>query len=318
MAFVRHTANTRLIVKTAIQRSRVSHPQWMGAQRFKSAIPTHHYDHHDALPAFDHAEIPASSAAASTASSQVQQGLKNMPDFTNARAAYASKTTVQLLRASLVYNMCNISPLVKYADPLMRLSRQIFGDFITDATLKSTLFGHFCAGEDEDELIAPLKELQVHGIGGILDYAAESDTVPQANNSDNNSFAHQLGVYREPKSIYDYESEAVCDEHVDVFKSCIRSVHKVAPDGFAAVKVTALGNPRLLERMSKAIVEAENLFTKLDVNNVRTPSVCMDVCMDVRNVLCCVPIKTARQPIIVIPLSNPLLLFPFFNCRMAL
>lgn len=252
MAFVQHTANTRLIIKTAIQRSRSSHGPWMGAQRFKSAVATHR-------SSLDQEETTASSATG-------QLGSTNMPDFTNARAAYASKTTTQLLRASLVYNMCNITPLVKHADPLLRLSRRVFGNFITDFTLKTTIFGHFCSGENEDELMGPLKELQKHGIGGILDYAAESDTIPEET-TDNSSFAQQLGVYHQAKSLYDYESEAVCDEHVDVFRSCIRSVHKVAPDGFAAVKVTALGNPKLLERMSKAIVEAENLFSKLDDNN---------------------------------------------------
>jgi hypothetical protein len=34
-------------------------------------------------------------------------------------------------------------------------------------------------------------------------------------------------------------------------------------DGYAAIK-TALGNPKLLERMSLAIVEAQNLFAKFD------------------------------------------------------
>ena len=34
--------------------------------------------------------------------------------------------------------------------------------------------------------------------------------------------------------------------------------------GFAAIKVTALGNPLLLERMSTTIVEIRNLFLKFD------------------------------------------------------
>lgn len=36
------------------------------------------------------------------------------------------------------------------------------------------------------------------------------------------------------------------------------------PQGFAAIKVTALANPMLLERMSSAIVAVRNLFAKWD------------------------------------------------------
>ncbi|KAI2509433.1 Converts proline to delta-1-pyrroline-5-carboxylate [Fragilaria crotonensis] len=156
-----------------------------------------------------------------------------LPDFSDAQAAYSSKTTAQLLRAALVYNLCNITPL--------------------------RLFSVILRGEDEDRIKPVLEDLKSHGIGGILDYAAESDTVPQP--------ASHSNVYKLPNTKeYDYESEAACDEHVEVFRSCIRSVHKVAPDGFAAVKVTALGNPKLLERMSTAIVEAGRLFTRFDGN----------------------------------------------------
>lgn len=198
------------------------------------------------------------------------ESLKLVPDFTDAQAAYSSKTTKQLLRASLVYTLCNISPIVQNAEPLLRFTRRVFGDFATDLLLKATLFGHFCAGEDEEHIKPVVEDLQSHGIGAILDYAAESDSVPQAP-ATTTATSHPAppNVYQLASNsrTYDYESEAACDEHVEIFRSCIRSVHKVAPDGFAAVKVTALGNPKLLERMSTAIVEAERLFTHFDVNH---------------------------------------------------
>lgn len=224
----------------------------MGMPRFKSAVSTYPHETHDYF-------------SPTITDSHISPGKPGKPDFTNAQAAYASKTTPQLLRAVLVYNLCNVSPLVRNAEAIMKLTRRVFGDTITDMAMKLTLFGHFCAGEDEDRIKPVLQELQTHGIGGILDYAAESDSEPVGSGSD-----HAPNSYRLPTRVYDYESEAVCDEHVEVFRSCIRSVHKVAPDGFAAVKVTALGNPKLLERMSSAIVEAENLFAKIDKNNVST------------------------------------------------
>lgn len=69
--------------------------------------------------------------------------------------------------------------------------------------------------------------------------------------------------------MYDYKSESQCDKHVDVFKDCIHSVRDVSPThGFAALKVTALGNPKLLERMSTMIVEVKSLFAKFDKKKI--------------------------------------------------
>ena len=74
-----------------------------------------------------------------------------------------------------------------------------------------------------------------------------------------------LPPFNQPARVYDYKSEKDCDDHVEIFKSCIRSVRDVSPTrGFAALKVTALGNPELLERMSTMIVEVKNLFSKFD------------------------------------------------------
>jgi proline dehydrogenase len=176
-----------------------------------------------------------------------------IPDFNNNRLAFENKSTASLLRAYLVFNLCRIKPLVRNAGPLLNLTRRVFGDSITDTLLKSTLFGHFCAGEDEKRLQPAIADMRRNGIGGILDYAAESD-VPTTTN------------YSQPAREYSYESEAACDRHVDIFRSCIRSVANVTPDGFAAIKVTALGNPLLLERVSQAIVETKNLFAKFDLN----------------------------------------------------
>ena len=117
---------------------------------------------------------------------------------------------------------------------------------------------HFCAGEDEKRIQPVIAELRQNGIGGILDYAAENDVEPAPNQPTTPA------EFNQPVREYTYESEAACDRHVEVFRSCIRSVANVSPEGFAAIKVTALGNPLLLERMSTAIVESKNLFAKFD------------------------------------------------------
>jgi len=183
-----------------------------------------------------------------------------IPDFDDSQATFESKSTKALLRATLVYTLCRIQPIVDNSEPLLKLTRRVLGNKITDAILKATLYGHFCAGEDERRLQPVIEELRRNGIGGILDYAAESDIEPTPQN------LQPVPGFIQPARVYDYESEAACDHHVEVFRSCIRSVANVSPDGFAAIKVTALGNPKLLERMSIAITESKNLFAKFDEN----------------------------------------------------
>mmetsp|Transcript_23811 Transcript_23811/g.36805 ORF Transcript_23811/g.36805 Transcript_23811/m.36805 type:complete len:601 (+) Transcript_23811:73-1875(+) len=205
-----------------------------------------------------------------------------IPNFDDVQEAYGGKTTMELMRAYTVLRLCQIQPLVKHSDTLLRQSRRFLGAALTDAIMKNTLFNHFCGGETEEDLQPVIARLQANGIGGILDYAAEDDgsgdvehqdappkktSIKTPSMSDKNNHVFSNNKYNQPARVYDYESENVCDEHVKIFKSCIQAVHNVSPDGFAALKVTALGNPLLLERMSSTIVEVKKLFAKFDTNN---------------------------------------------------
>ncbi|KAL3799704.1 hypothetical protein ACHAW5_000391 [Stephanodiscus triporus] len=111
-------------------------------------------------------------------------------------------------------------------------------------------------------------------VGPILDYAAEGggdddDDDDDRANTTTNTTTKNTTTINQPARVYDYASELECDRHAAAFASCVRS--SAARDvsrsgrGFAAIKVTALGDPVLLERMSTAIVEVKNLFGKFDV-----------------------------------------------------
>lgn len=87
------------------------------------------------------------------ANSVNQNNQKNpMPDFDDAKAAYDNKTTRELVRAASSFALCRIPPLVRHSDRLLKLSYTVLGDWLTNFALKSTLFGHFCAGEDEERI----------------------------------------------------------------------------------------------------------------------------------------------------------------------
>jgi proline dehydrogenase len=187
-----------------------------------------------------------------------------VPDFNDTQSAYKSKTTSELLRAGLCFGLCKIPVLVSNSEMMLRASRSI-SPSVTDALLKATLYGHFCAGEDQVRIQPVIKMLDNYGVGNILDYAAESDEPSSLTPS--SAVPPSPAVAPSPVAReYDYESEAKCDQHVDTFMQCINDVAAGSKEGYAAIKVTALGNPKLLSRMSQAITEAKRLFEKFDGN----------------------------------------------------
>ncbi|KAG2499525.1 hypothetical protein HYH03_002471 [Edaphochlamys debaryana] len=64
---------------------------------------------------------------------------------------------------------------------------------------------------------------------------------------------------------YDYASEEQCDRHVEHFLAAIRmAARQPGRPAFAAIKMTALGNPALLQRASTAIATLHRLFATFD------------------------------------------------------
>lgn len=182
--------------------------------------------------------------------------------FSDASSAHGSKSTYELLRAIGVFSACRLPFLVQNAEMFLDMSYKIFGVHLTNAIMKQTFFRHFCAGEDRSDMLPLIQKLQNSNIGPILDYAAENESHTDTSSVDGLQGLFTQPPFNQPARVYDYKSEEECDRHVTVFKDCIRSVHDVSPAGFAALKVTALGNPVLLERMSTMILEVKNLFAK--------------------------------------------------------
>lgn len=169
------------------------------------------------------------------------------PDFSDVKYAFAHKSTPQLLRSVGVYQLCNLPFLLPYANTLLETCRGVLGNRFTDSLLRFSLFEQFCAGESEQDILPLMRHLDNYGVRGIVYYGVEADL---------------------PADTASYEEmEAASDVHLELFRSCIQSIHKASPNGFAALKVTALGNPKILQRVSTALVQARNIFRALDKND---------------------------------------------------
>ncbi len=203
-----------------------------------------------------------------------------MLDFADPASAHGSKTTPELLRAIAVLRLCRLPFLVRHSETLLGLSARVLGRDVTDGLLRRTFFGHFCAGEDGDGARRVVERLgREHNVGPILDYAAEGgvDDGGTADVAEDDDApppplppADAAAFDRPAPARHSRASdEAGCDARASIFESCVRSAGDVPPSpaagrGFAAIKVTALGDAAMLERMSSAIVGVRNLFGEFD------------------------------------------------------
>eukprot|EP00605_Chrysophyceae_sp_TOSAG23-4_P000802 GSChrysophyteH1.ASY1.ANO1.891.1 assembled CDS len=158
----------------------------------------------------------------------------------------------------MVYRICTVPFLVRHSESMIQTSYKYLGARLTNAVMKYSFFGHFCAGENEVDMKPVVTYLERNGIGSIFDYAAESDVneadVPADTTSESStpydSSDQTFG------RVYHYIDEAVCDKHAAIFENCIKAVHKaMSNSGFAAMKITALGDPNLLRRMATTLSE---------------------------------------------------------------
>ncbi|KAF4039124.1 Proline dehydrogenase [Phytophthora infestans] len=198
-------------------------------------------------------------------------------EFHDTERIFATKTTPELVRAYGVYFMSQFRPLVQHSGDLLEISYKFPGAKFTDTLLRATFFGHFCAGEDVNEIRPVIRKLETAGIGAILDFAAEAD-VEQPR--DLNGVDQNLVSAR----TYAYDGEAACDANAAISRHAIIDASEAASTGepaFVAIKCTALGKPELLMRMSAIIVQAQLLFHTLDGPNLsRAKSRYLDCMID--------------------------------------
>jgi len=184
-------------------------------------------------------------------------------DFDDVSSSFAVKTDYEILRSIIVFRFCRIEFFVKNANRLLKLGDKILGQKITNYILRKTFFAHFCAGEDSETIKPVIKKLESAGLGAVLDYAAEAD-IPETPTE------RKEGVVS--ARTYEYTGEESCDANLEICLSCIEASGN-RPDSFAAIKLTALGKPELLEHLSIVLNHTKKVFknfceSEQDIANV--------------------------------------------------
>lgn len=196
--------------------------------------------------------------------SQQAQRVTPVIDFSDPKSSFKNKSMGELVRGKIVFSICQVKPLVRNAEELVKVSYRMLGMGLTNLLMRTTFFGHFCAGEDEESIRPTVERLEKSGVGAILDYAAEADVENDQNEKPVVHIPTSTTIGKVQGRVYDYKNEELCDMHMETFRKAIQAVKNVSPTGFAAIKCTALGNPELLKRASTTLVEIRNLFHKLD------------------------------------------------------
>ncbi|CAB05117.2 Proline dehydrogenase 1, mitochondrial [Caenorhabditis elegans] len=216
--------------------------------------------------------------------------------FENTKEAFKSKSNTELVRALVVLRLCGIQTLVNQNQIILNTMRRVLGKNLFKKTLKNTFFGHFVAGETEEEVRHVVEKLRNYGVKSILDYSVEADITSQEatdktvkgtsvatvkpaamtpvvdaktleTTRERYTVHEEFGDRRQGVSsarTYFYEGEEQCDKNRDIFKDSINAVASATKnEGFVAVKITALGRPQLLLKLSEAIVQTQNFFKAL-------------------------------------------------------
>ena len=121
-----------------------------------------------------------------------------------------------LHQSTHIHQVCAISPVVQNASFLYKLATRVMGHSLPDSVIRASFFKHFCGGETERDLVPVMERLSAHGVGAILDYAAEADldegTAPRGDHADH------------PETL----SEAACNANAAIILTAIDAAAAVA------------------------------------------------------------------------------------------
>ncbi|XP_037734526.1 proline dehydrogenase 1, mitochondrial isoform X1 [Chelonia mydas] len=207
--------------------------------------------------------------------------------FGDAREAFRSKRSAELVRALAVLGLCTVEPLVARSLQLMNLSRKLLGQQLFEKLMKMTFYGQFVAGEDQAAIKPLIQRNRAFGVGSVLDYSVEEDLTPEeaarkemesctsASEKETGGAAQREKQYRAHREFgdrrdkvisartYFYADETKCDQHMDTFLRCIEASGSSSEDSFSAIKLTALGRPQFLLQFSEVLMKWRKFFHQM-------------------------------------------------------
>jgi len=206
--------------------------------------------------------------------------------FSNTRQCFRNKSTYELLRSIVVFKMCTFDMMVDNAKWMMKLARKVLGQRLFKMAMRASIYGQFVGGEGKHDIQGTISRNAAFGVKSILDYSAEEDmdeqkakkleveaTEVKIKEAKQGDFANHITKSHEKfgdrratvvsARTHFYESEMACDKNMGIFMDSIDAVEgTTGGTGFAAIKITALGRPKLLLNISEVLVKSKSHYNK--------------------------------------------------------
>ncbi|KAG2444856.1 hypothetical protein HXX76_001597 [Chlamydomonas incerta] len=205
--------------------------------------------------------------------------------FDDHQAIFEGRTTSDLLKSLLVLRLCSTPSFVASAEGLLANARRVLGDSTALSFVQTTFYQHFVAGKDSGDVWGRMNALRANGVGAILDYAEEEDLLtackqpaPKAAGAGAAPGGAARVSARDPLGgesliesrvaarTYTFQDDATCERNTLAFLAAIDTAATLPGQGFAAIKLTALGDPALLEHLAAALDAVKTLFRRYDSN----------------------------------------------------
>ncbi|KAF9962208.1 hypothetical protein BGZ72_009284 [Mortierella alpina] len=190
--------------------------------------------------------------SASSSSLATLEGNNVIDDLKNehSRIAVQKTSTSELLRSIFVYKLCSFSWLVDLAPKIIHLAEKVHFTLPVYWIVRRTFFAQFCGGETAEDCIDTMNAFKQAGINSILDLSIEADL-------DDSDLAQETN--QETRDRFKQSADDIASK----VSTCIATASAM-PQSFAAIKVTALVRPLLLQQISNTLTAMEHCFLSLD------------------------------------------------------
>ncbi|KAF9090210.1 hypothetical protein BGX23_006161 [Mortierella sp. AD031] len=195
------------------------------------------------------AAISAAAAAANGTTPAPGNVVQDLKDEHN-RIGVEKKSTSELMLSMLVYKLCTFSLLVDLAPRLISLAEMVHLTPPVYWFVRKTFFAQFCGGESAEDCIGTMNALRSGGINSILDLSIEADL-------------DELDLENQSAEEIRAQFNKSADHIADQISTCIDTASKMSKS-FAAIKITAMGSPLLLQQVSSTLNALESRFKHMD------------------------------------------------------
>eukprot|EP00731_Ephydatia_muelleri_P022552 Em0015g135a len=167
--------------------------------------------------------------------------------FDSPELVTCGKSTSEVLRGWTVFKLFTYDPIVDNSLKLFSVAQRLLGERLFESLLRGTVFGQFAGGVDEEDAAKTCAKLSRKGISSVWQYSVEQDVRTDGSPGD----------IRRQEALYQKQNEHFL-KTIELSGRYNTSVAR-----FAAIKLTAISNTILLQRLSILLKASEATFNSL-------------------------------------------------------